>query len=180
MERRHNLLITGPPGSGKTTVIRRLLEALPQGAVAGFYTEEIKEGSRRTGFAAQVIGGPGIVMARMTNTGRHRVGRYAVEVEALEEMVLGPLRLALKDPSKRFLVIDEIGKMELLAPSFAALVLGFLDDPRPLVATAMAASHPLVDRIKARPDTEVIPLTAANRDRLPLELGKRLKEMAGA
>lgn len=180
MEGKHNLLITGPPGSGKTTVIRRLLELLPLGTVAGFYTEEIREGGRRTGFTAQLVDGLGIVLARTPGTGRYRVGRYAVDVQALEEKILRPLRLSLRDPARRFLVVDEIGKMELLASSFAGIILECLDDPRPLVATAMAASHPFVDRIKARLDTEVIQLTAANRDRLPLKLAKRAKEVAGA
>lgn len=46
MSAKRNMLITGPPGSGKTTVICRLLELLPLGAVAGFYTEEIRDGGK--------------------------------------------------------------------------------------------------------------------------------------
>ena len=180
MSGKKNILLTGPPGSGKTTIIRRLIDLLPLGAAAGFYTEEIREGARRAGFAAQIVGGPRIVLARASGSGRYRVGRYAVEVAAFEELVLRPLRAALKDSSRRFLVIDEIGKMELLAPSFANLVLACLEDPRPLVATVMLAPHPFADRIKARPDVQVIVLTADNRDRLPTELAKRIIELAGA
>ncbi|MGB9887949.1 MAG: nucleoside-triphosphatase [Moorellales bacterium] len=171
-----NILPTGPPGSGKTTVIRRLLELLPPGAAAGFYTEEIREGGKRTGFAAQVVGGPRIVLARASGEGLRRVGRYAVEVEAFEEMVLRPLKAALKDPSRRFLVIDEIGKMELLAPSFAELVLACLEDPRPLVAPVMLAPHPFANRVKARPDVKVVTVTMGNHERLPAEVAERLSE----
>lgn len=87
-----NILLTGLPGSGKTTVIRRLLELLPPGTTAGFYTEEIREGGKRTGFAAQVVGGPRIVLARASGAGRRRMGRYAVEVETFDEVVLRPWR----------------------------------------------------------------------------------------
>lgn len=180
MSAKKNILLTGPPGSGKTTVIRRLLELLPSGAVTGFYTEEIREGGKRTGFVAQIVGGPRIVLARASGAGCHRVGRYAVEVRAFEEMVLRPLAAALKEPAKRFLVIDEIGKMELLAPSFANLVLACLDDVRPLVATVMLAPHPIADRIKARPDVEVIAVGADNRDRLPEGLADRLAGLASS
>lgn len=179
MSIKRNILITGPPGSGKTTVVRRLLELLPPGAAAGFCTEEIREGGKRTGFAAHDLGGSRIVLARASGARRRRVGRYAVEIAAFEEVVLRPLAAALKDPSRRFLVIDEIGKMELLAPSFAELILACLEDPRPLVATVMLVPHPFAGRVKARPDAEVIALTAANRDRLPAELAKRITELAG-
>lgn len=87
--------------------------------------------------------------------------------------------MALKDPSKRFLVIDEIGKMELLASSFAELVLACLEDPRPLVATVMLAPHPFADRVKARPDVEIIAVSPANRDRLPADLAERIGRSAG-
>lgn len=159
-------------------MVRRLLELLTAGIAAGVYTEEIREGGKRTGFAAQVVGGPRIVLACASGAGRHRVGRYTVEVAAFEEMVLRPLAAALKDLSKRFLVIDEIGKMELLAPSFAGLVLACLEDPRPFVATVMLARHPFADRIKARPDAEVIVVSVDNRDRLPAELAGKLTRLA--
>lgn len=50
-----NLLITGPPGIGKTTVIRSLFDLLktkhPNVKVIGFYTAEIRKNSIRTGRA---------------------------------------------------------------------------------------------------------------------------------
>lgn len=171
-----NVLLTGPPGCGKTTVIRRLLELLPPGSAAGFYTQEIREGGRRTGFAATVVGGPEIVFARAGGAGRHRVGRYAVDVATFEEAVLRRLADALEDPSKRFLVIDEIGKMELLVPGFRELVLACLDDPRPVAATILLAPHPFADRVKARPDVELITVGVDNRDRLPEELARRVTD----
>jgi nucleoside-triphosphatase len=45
MER--NLLITGLPGTGKTTVVMRLADRLKRMKAAGFYTEEIRTGGAR-------------------------------------------------------------------------------------------------------------------------------------
>ncbi|MCL6508666.1 MAG: AAA family ATPase, partial [Bryobacteraceae bacterium] len=47
-----NFLLTGPPGCGKTTVLRRVVELLGDLRLAGFYTEEIRERGRRVGFRA--------------------------------------------------------------------------------------------------------------------------------
>ncbi len=49
MQKRH-LLITGLPGTGKTTLLVRLARRLTYLYPAGFYTEEIREGSLRQGF----------------------------------------------------------------------------------------------------------------------------------
>lgn len=50
--RRPNILLTGRPGIGKTTVIMRLAEHLEEREVVGFYTEEIRDRGRRQGFRA--------------------------------------------------------------------------------------------------------------------------------
>ena len=42
-------LLMGPPGVGKTTLLRRLIALLDVPA-AGFFTAEIREGGRRVGF----------------------------------------------------------------------------------------------------------------------------------
>ncbi|MBC7326002.1 MAG: hypothetical protein H5T99_11945 [Moorella sp. (in: Bacteria)] len=125
------------------------------------------------------MGGPRIVLAHASGAGRYRVGRYAVEIAAFEKMVLRPLALALQDPVKRFLVIDEIGKMELLAPSFAGLVWPAWTTPAPWRPRS-CWRRPFADGIKARPDVEVIQVSTNNRDRLPVELAGRLAGLAGS
>ena len=52
-----NCLLSGPPGCGKTTVIRRLVERLGDLRLAGFYTEEVREQGQRVGFEAVSLSG---------------------------------------------------------------------------------------------------------------------------
>jgi nucleoside-triphosphatase THEP1 len=53
----HILLITGIPGVGKTTVLRKVAERLGKAQVCGFYTEELREQAVRRGRYASVIPG---------------------------------------------------------------------------------------------------------------------------
>jgi nucleoside-triphosphatase THEP1 len=44
------LAITGAPGSGKTTLCKRLIEALPALRIGGILTQEIRQDHERLGF----------------------------------------------------------------------------------------------------------------------------------
>ena len=50
-----NILLQGYPGVGKTTVIKKTIHGI--GSAGGFYTEEIREGSRRRGFKITTLEG---------------------------------------------------------------------------------------------------------------------------
>ena len=72
------------------------------------------------------------------------------------------------------MLIDELGKMELASERFRLAVEGLLEEPVALAATVHVARHPFTDRLRRRPDVELIRLTTANRDELPARLAERL------
>ncbi len=51
----HALLLTGPPGVGKTTVLRRAADELSDLEIRGFVTEEIREAGQRVGFRIETL-----------------------------------------------------------------------------------------------------------------------------
>jgi nucleoside-triphosphatase len=53
-----NLLLTGLPGRGKTTIIRRLAGRLDGLRLASFQTQEIREQGQRVGFESVLGAGP--------------------------------------------------------------------------------------------------------------------------
>ena len=61
----HALLLTGSPGVGKTTVIRRVAAELPGWHARGFTTEEIRVGGRRTGFGLETLDGRAETLAHV-------------------------------------------------------------------------------------------------------------------
>jgi nucleoside-triphosphatase len=171
------ILLEGRPGVGKTTVVRRLLPLLQSRGigVVGFTTEEIRagrQGGHRTGFSIEAIGGPRAILARAGRTSEVMVGRYGVDLTAIERVALPALARAAGRRS--IVVMDELGRMELASAAFVEAVSRVFAADHSVVATAHLFSHPFTDALKARPDVEVIRVTPENRDGLPGQLAVRL------
>ncbi len=168
------VLVTGLPGCGKTTLMRRAVAELGVPA-AGFYTEEIRAAGRREGFALVTLDGRRATLASVRIRSPHRVSRYGVDVQALESVGLPALEEATA--GAKLLVVDEIGKMELFSPRFREAVLRALDAGGPVLASIMLSSHPFADALKARDDIRLIRLTPETRERVLGEVVAALRQM---
>jgi len=168
-------LLTGRPGVGKTTCLLRILERLPLRA-AGFYTREIRGAGGRVGFELVTLEGESAVLAHVDRRGSPRVGRYGVDLEALERIGVRAIEAACS--GAELVVVDEIGKMELASDRFRAAVLAVLEGPVPLLGAILLAPHPWADRIKADPRATLIPVRVETRDAVVEELVARLAPLA--
>lgn len=165
----HILLLTGRPGVGKTTVLRKAADLLDGWRLAGFYTEELRSGGARTGFRGRAFDGEAeAVIARADDPGQPRIGRYAVDVAAIDEIAAATLRY--DEDEADAMLIDEIGKMECLASEFLDSVTDLLDTALPMVATVASEGTGLIAEVKSRPDALVWEVTPDNRNRLPAEV----------
>jgi nucleoside-triphosphatase len=166
-----NILVTGLPGTGKTTLIRKVLEKLPRGVTAsGFFTAEIREAGERVGFAISTLDGRSGLLAHVRTGGSTRVGRYGVDVPGFEGLVL-PL---LEAGRAGLYVIDEIGKMECFSRAFCDSVRALLDSDAPVLATVALKGGGFIAEVKARSDVALFEVTARNRETLPDEIGRIL------
>jgi nucleoside-triphosphatase len=162
------ILLTGRPGSGKTTLVRRVVNKLALLA-GGFYTEEIRERGQRVGFKIVTLDGEEAVLARVGFKTLQRVGKYGLDLSALATGV-DAIRAAVR--ARRLVVMDEIGPMEIRSAAFCDAVKEALDSPEPLgiLATITARSFPFANAIKRRPDITLIEVRANNREQLVSEL----------
>jgi nucleoside-triphosphatase len=127
----------------------------------GFYTEEIRPGRERTGFALRSLDGRAGRLAGVDISGRHRVGKYGVDVEGFERFLDA---VDLNQPTAGLVMIDEIGKMECLSPRFQQMIREILASERLLIATVAQHGGGLIEEIKRRKDVRIYTLTVQNRD----------------
>lgn len=164
------VLLTGRPGSGKTTAIRQALQRteLPAG---GFYTEEVREAGRRVGFRLVTLDGQAGMLAEV-GRGGPRIGRYGVDLQVLEDLGVASMRAAMREGL--LVVVDEIGPMELLSRRFQDAAWKTLRGASPLLATIMQRSHPVADRMKAAPGVTLLEIGPVNRGSIVDEIVSHL------
>ena len=140
------IILTGHPGSGKTTSVRGIVDRL-RGRVpmSGFFTEELREDGRRVGFQGVTLDGKAFPLAHVRFGGTLRIGPYGVDLTGLES--IGIESLTPKEPGT-LVVLDEVGKMECLSDAFKARVAQLLEDDTPLIATVAAVGVGFVKRVR--------------------------------
>jgi nucleoside-triphosphatase len=170
------ILLTGRPGCGKTTLVKRVVNDLARPA-GGFYTEEIRERGTRVGFKLVTLDGKEAVFAHvgfLAAAGPERLGKYGLELSALEAVGVKAVHEAVR--AKRLVIIDEIGPMEISLAIFRDAVSEGLESGAPILATITARSLPFTDAIKKRADVTLIEVRPDNRERLVSQLSDQFKK----
>ena len=171
---KRKVLLTGRPGCGKTTLIKRVVNklALPAG---GFYTEEIRERGERVGFKMITLDGQEALLAHVDFETLQRVGKYGLDLSALETVGVAALRKAMR--ARQLVVLDEIGPMELRSAIFRDVVNKTFDLGVPILATITARSFPFTDALRNRCDVSMIEVRPNNREQLVSELSAQFNKV---
>ena len=165
-------LLTGWPGTGKTSLVKRVVAEMGDKA-GGFYTEEIRSQGVREGFRLVTLDGQSAMLAHTDIRSQYRVSRYGVDIDSLDRVGVSALQRAVEQCD--LVVIDEIGKMELFSAKFRQAVLDIIDSGKRLLGTIMLNPNPWADAIKRKPQVNLVTVTRANHQQVLDELLHWLK-----
>jgi len=164
----NKILLTGLPRCGKTTAVMQIITNLNCEKLAGFYTQEMRQGSIRKGFSWQRLDGAAGTLAHIDIKGPFRVGKYGVDVAGFEKSVVPILDMEKTDA--QLFVIDEIGKMECFSKKFVAAIRRLFKSDKSVLATVALKGSGLISEVKNYQDIKLFNLTRQNRDKTIAEI----------
>lgn len=154
-----NILITGLPRSGKTTILEEVVAEYKD--KVGFITKEVRKDGKRTGFEIITNLGKKIMLADVDFKTDYRVSKYFVDKKNLESIIPEISIFTEKD----VLFLDEIGQMELFSEKFRQLVIKFLNSENIFLATLTKVyKDDFIDSIKKREDIIIIEISEKDRE----------------
>lgn len=158
---KHAYLLTGKPGIGKTTTIKALIERIGVEHCGGFYTEEIRVRETRVGFRLVTLDGQTGIFAHIKSESPIRIGRYGINPDCLESLGITAIKKAIE--TRKLVVIDEIGPMELYSEQFKRTIMDVFNNSSPCLATIALKPHSWLDKLKQHEGVMLYTLTSDNR-----------------
>ena len=167
-------LITGAPGSGKSTLIHRVLEELKL-PVWGY--ESKKEPA--------LADSEGMIPVYLYEIGRPHLqtgenlagccnGRGAhPNLAAFDRFAP---KLSAPVPENTLVVLDEIGIMESKSEPFTQAILALLDGDAPVIAAVKSKHTPFLETVRSHPKARCFYLTPENREETFRQVVAFLKE----
>jgi nucleoside-triphosphatase len=137
--------------------------------VGGCLTKEVRRGKERVGFRlTDLLSGSEAELASVSGLGP-RVGRYRVNITNLSSVGANSLLRAAEVAD--FIVIDEVGPMELTSPEFRKGVKACLAAGKSmLIVLHESMKDPLITEISGQPNSMLVELTLHNREPISKEL----------
>jgi len=172
-----NIVITGNPGCGKTTVCEKVIRRLEEGGIrcGGILCPEVKENGRRVGTnAVDVMTREERIMAMLKNKAEFdgiEVGRYSLNRKGIE---FG--KDAIENAMNcNVIVIDEIGPVELSNDGMIDAAVKALDSENSVIVIVRSKlKKKFLEGFKDR-EFIVFDVSEENRKSLPEEISRRIE-----
>ena len=186
MEKYKHTLIVGEQGVGKSTLIRRLLEAL-DAPICGYLTRKedaLTDSELGSPIYIYEVGKPQ-EQTRDNLVGHCKAQKPVVYPEAFDRFApkLQKLTIDAQDPNGQelnvqapdvpdhmrchgLILLDEIGVMETRSGAFCQAILHLLDGDTPILAAVKYKDRPFLEQVRQHPKCKCFTITKENRDDL--------------
>ena len=166
------------PGVGKTTVVHKVIAILKEKGlkVGGIYCPEIRVNNVRVGFEiVDLLTNTRGILSHIDQDNGARVGKYRVNIQDLSNIGVKGLNRAIIEAD--YVVIDEIGPMELQGEDFQEAVKNIVEGTKPVLGIIhWKMNHRLIDRIRAKEDVKIVEVTLKNREIIPRIIAEEILE----
>lgn len=172
--------ITGMPSVGKTFTLTKIISSLERHGyvVGGMVTEQVMKKKQDVGvYAVNWQTKEKEIFAHIDFESKEKVGEYGVDTAALDKIAVPAITDAIENENINIIIIDEIGKMEMLSEKFCEMVVDALDSDKPILVTLHKKSRtPLLQDVRRRDDIRILEVTPVNRNLLPYKIEKIMEE----
>lgn len=165
----NNIFLTGKSGSGKSTIIKKLIEQM-NCSIGGFIENKIFEHNKTVFEIASLYDGLRGVIGE-TSVGKN----IRINPDIFETLGVKILSDSLKNSD--VIVIDELGFFESSCKNFIISVNRALDCYKPVIGVLKKYDNEFLNSIKNRNDTYIIEVTKENRDAVFYEVLKQVKSI---
>jgi nucleoside-triphosphatase len=179
MESIPNIGITGLSNVGKTETLLKIVKKLEKDGyrVGGMLTTCARENGNRIGFNIENWQtGEKKIFALIGLDSSYRIGDYGIDLKSLDSVGTQAIQKAIEDEAIDIVIIDEVGKMEMLSERFCEAVRDALNSDKITIMTLHKKSrNSLLQDIRRRDDIRILEVTYVNKNLLPFKIEKILK-----
>lgn len=172
-------VLTAPPKTGKSTAIKKIINMLGSKNCCGFYTKEMIENGQRVGFKIVTLSGKEGILAHVSYDGEYRIGKYGVNLEEFEKVALTELEDIINTGGDKYVIIDEIGPMQLFSDKYKELLLKIVSTDKKIIGTAFYESYDWLDDFKKFDNVELIEIDEMNRNDIPMVVVEKISKDDG-
>lgn len=166
-----HIFLTGQRNIGKTTLIDKILDELPEyqkvGGFRTFKSEEFAPGKSYILMASAENSADEFRVAHMDKTGPS----YEVYPDVFDTC---GVELLEKCGDSDLIIMDELGFMESDSYKFQKKIIDLLDGGIPVLGAIKPQANHFLDRVRSHPKVRVIEVTEDNRDELLFIITKLL------
>ncbi len=192
-----HIFLTGNVQVGKSTILRKIIEACPEKEIGGFFTKWINKNNIKNGglyifqatrqnladveklaaqkAASEFSGESAALYGKENLVAGFRPDNYKKKITFPEVFdTLGTSYLNDTDGAD-LILMDEIGVFEDKAPEFKKKVLSILDKDTQVIGVVRDKDGVLTNAVKIHPNVTIIDVTVKNRNELLEDFLKQLK-----